>query len=116
MATSSQLNLLVDQGSTFVQTFKLVDAEGTAIDLSQYDARGQYRKSYASTAYGDLSVTVVDSINGVIEISLTAAQTEAIAAGRYVYDVEIFTEAGVIYRVLRGEMEVTPEVTRIADP
>jgi len=116
MATSSQFNLLVDQGSTFVQTFKLVDAEGAAIDLSSYDARGQYRKSYASTAYGELSVMVVDSVEGIVEVSLTAAQTEAIAAGRYVYDAEIFTEAGIVYRILRGEMEVTPEVTRLADP
>ena len=43
---------------------------------------------------------------------LTAAQTNAIAAGRYVYDVEITSGEGIVTRVVEGQIEVTPGVTR----
>jgi hypothetical protein len=33
-------------------------------------------------------------------------------AGRYVYDVEITSSGGEVTRVLEGQVEVTPEVTR----
>ena len=47
-----------------------------------------------------------------VKIALTAAQTNAIAAGRYVYDVEITSGEGIVTRVVEGQIEVTPGVTR----
>ena len=48
----------------------------------------------------------------MIQISLTPTQTGALAAGRYVYDVEITDQAGIITRVVEGQVEITPGVTR----
>ena len=70
------------------------------------------RKHYDSTAFTAFTGTVSNANLGLITISLTASQTNALVAGRYVYDVEITSGAGVITRVLEGQLEVTPGVTR----
>ena len=70
---------------------------------------GQIRKSYGSSTT-DFTTSQVDG-TGVITISLTATQTGALKAGRYVYDVEIANAPEVI-RVREGIITVTPQVTR----
>jgi hypothetical protein len=47
-----------------------------------------------------------------MDISLSAVQTSAMRAGRYVYDVEIVDSIGNVTRVVEGQLEVTPRVTR----
>ena len=60
-----------------------------------------------------LTITVIKSLplDGEITISLTATQTSALNAGRYVYDIEIESNAETI-RVLEGIVVVNPEVTK----
>ena len=51
--------------------------------------------------------------SGTLSISLTAVQTNALKAGRYVYDVEITkTSDAEVTRVVEGQIDVTPGVTR----
>lgn len=48
----------------------------------------------------------------VIRISLSATKTAAIAAGKYVYDLEnLHADATTVTRVLEGSFIVKPEVT-----
>jgi hypothetical protein len=49
---------------------------------------------------------------GKITLALTSTQTNALVAGRYVYDIEITSSGSAITRVLEGQLEVTPGVTR----
>ena len=62
---------------------------------------------------GDVSgaTTFTSSDKGIV-VSLTAAQTSAIKAGRYVYDIEIRkASTSEVNRVLEGQVEITPRVT-----
>jgi hypothetical protein len=49
---------------------------------------------------------------GKISIHATAAQTNAIVAGDYVYDLEITSSTGIVTRVMQGRAIVSPQVTR----
>ena len=53
--------------------------------------------------------------SGIVNLTLTNTQTQALKAGRHVYDVEIsFVDSNaqtVIERVLEGTITVTPSVT-----
>jgi hypothetical protein len=49
--------------------------------------------------------------SGEISLSLTAAQTAAITTSG-VYDLEITSSGGVVERVVEGEFNLIPEVTR----
>lgn len=108
MATVS--NIVIDQGTTYSFTFNLTNADGSAKDLSSYTVAAQLRKSYYTSTATSFTTSTVD-LTGEITISLTATQTAALKAGRYVYDIEIDDGSETI-RVLEGIVTVTPEVTR----
>ena len=105
-------NLTVDQGSTFTAKIDVTDSDGNSINLSGYSVAGQIRKSYYSLNSIDFQASITNALDGTIEISLTDQQTDGMRAGRYVYDVEITSPGGEITRVLEGQVEVTPGVTR----
>ena len=69
------------------------------------------RKTYSSSTATNFSASIANAANGTVQISLSATQTNALKAGRYVYDVEI-NNSGTITRVVEGQVEVTPGVTR----
>ena len=103
-------NITIDQGTTFSLTITLTNDDGTAKVLTDYTVAAQLRKSYYTNTYTDFTTAKVN-LTGEITISLTATQTSALKAGRYVYDVEIASSSETV-RVLEGIVTVTPEVTR----
>ena len=52
-----------------------------------------------------------DAATGVVTLSLTAAETTALDAERYVYDLEITSSVGAVTRVIEGLITVRPQVT-----
>lgn len=104
-------NLTLDQGSDFNSTIDVAGADGNALDLSTYTLRAQVRKSYSSSTAVDFAATTGNN-TGELQISLTGTQTGNMKAGRYVYDVEIESAGGTVTRVVEGQLEVTPRVTR----
>ncbi len=106
-------NLAVDQGATFSAEIAVTDVNGTAMNLTGYTATGQVRKTYSSSTAIDFATAVPNPTSGNLQISLSASQTNSMKAGRYVYDVEITNDGGVtVTRILEGQVEVTPSVTR----
>lgn len=104
-------NLYIDQGTTFSAVIEVADINGDIIDVSSYQARAQFRKSYNSNTYWNFAAQIINPEKGQIELSLTPSETALLKAGKYVYDVELYNETNV-YRVLEGDVEITPEVTR----
>lgn len=107
---ASIYNIVIDQGTTFSLTFNLTNDDGTGKILTDYTVTAQMRKSYYTNTNTAFTTAKVDG-TGDITISLTAAQTSAIKAGRYVYDIEIASSIETL-RVLEGIVTVTPEVTK----
>jgi hypothetical protein len=56
-------------------------------------------------------ITITPSL-GTIFINATAAQTNALVAGDYVYDLEITSATGIVTRLIQGRATVSPQVTR----
>ena len=105
-------NLTIDQGSTFAAIIDITDASDNILALTGYTVAAQMRKTYESSTATNFTGTVTNAALGKVSVSLTAAQTNALAAGRYVYDVEITSAAGAVTRVVEGQVEVTPGVTQ----
>lgn len=105
--------LTVDQGSTFETTLDLIADDGTAINVTNYLFSGQIRKSYYSAnATANLTITVVNAANGNVNISLNAATTTNIKAGRYLYDVKMTDTSNTVTRIVEGIITITPQVTK----
>jgi hypothetical protein len=104
-------NLIIDQGTTYSTTIDIIDDNDMPIDLTGYTGSAQLRKHYSSSNSTSFAVSV-DASSGILALSLTAAQTGALAAGRYVYDVELTNASNVVSRIVEGIVTVTPQVTR----
>lgn len=114
--SATTYNTTIDQGADWFVTFVYKDSDGTAINLTGYSAALQLRDTYADTTT-DLSLTSASGITitgatGTLEVRATAAQTAAIAAGTYVYDLQITSGSGIVTRLVQGRIVVSPEVTR----
>ena len=106
-------NIFIDQGATFSTTLTINDSTGSALDLTNYTAIAQIRKSPSSSTSTAFTVAVVSPRStGQITISLTPTQTTALEAGRYNYDVLITSGSSVKTRVVEGIATVNPAVSR----
>ena len=106
-------NLVIDQGSDFALDL-IIKQSGSALNLSNYSGRAQLRTSVlASSVSATFTVSVTDAANGALKMQLPAATSTGLAAGQYVYDLEIFTSAdAIVKRIVGGSVTITPEVTR----
>ena len=106
-------NLVIDQGSDFALDL-IVKQGGSPLNLTNYTGRAQLRTSVsASSASASFVITKTNAAEGALKMELSASTTSAIAAGQYVYDLEIYTSGdAAVKRILQGEVTLTPEVTR----
>lgn len=106
-------NIAIDQGSDFASTVTVEGSDGITYNLTGYTARGQIRKSYSSTTAVSFATAINSPEQGKIQLTLTAVQTAAMKAGRYLYDVEVVqTSSGKVTRVVEGQVEVNPRITQ----
>ena len=115
--TAAVYNLYIEQGATFQKTLTWKDSSGNPINLTGYTARMQFRRSAASadvlysatTTNGKITL---GGVAGTVALVLPAADTELFDFGCAVYDLEVESSGGTVYRLLEGGVEVSLEVTR----
>jgi len=108
-------NMNARQGSTFTETLT-VRIGANPLNITGYQARMMVRSTPSSstvvlnlnTENGKISIT---GATGTINLSLTAAEMDAVAPRTYRYDLELVTGDTVI-PLLEGAFIVKPQVTR----
>jgi hypothetical protein len=111
---AAYIELYMDQGATFENTLTITDdITNAAANISGYTITSQMRRSYYSAnASANITCTIVNAATGNLKLSMTAANTNIIKPGRYLFDVETTDIAGRVTRILEGIINVTPGVTR----
>jgi len=110
--------ITLDQGADATIELHLVDTDGSKKSLVNHTVTAKLKKNYADSSgeATDFTTTISDANNGICTLSLTNIQTDALKAGRYVYDVELsFQDSDgdtIIERILEGKITVTPSVTK----
>lgn len=110
----------IDQGADVAIQLELLEKDGSIKDLTGFSAAAKMKRSYnADSANTQSFITTISSStpeNGLLVLELTHTQTNNLKAGRWVYDVEIsYVDSDmntVVERVLEGNIQVTPSVTR----
>ena len=114
---ASVYNTTIDQGADWYVNFTYQDSTGTAINLTGYTAAMQLRAPTDSNI-ASLSLTspsggiVITAATGLVAVHATAAQTGALIAGIYEYDLEITSSGGIVTRLVQGQLTVSAQVTR----
>ena len=106
------MELLIEQGATFSTTVNVEDTAGSAVNLTNYIASSQMRKSYYSSSYSTISSVITGNANGEITMTMTAANTANLTPGRYVFDLVITAPTTIKTRVVEGIIVVSPGVTQ----
>lgn len=106
-----------EQGASFRRKLTLKQDDGALIDLSGYSARMQVRASLESaTALIELTTAnsriEIQGPEGVVILKLSPSETAGLAAGTYVYDLELVSGTGDVQRLLEGRFVVSRNVTR----
>ena len=104
------VNIQIDQGTDFSSTFELGKRDNTPLDLTNFDFQAKMRKHAAAPGSVGFAATFGGQPDkGNVTISLTAAQTGIITAGRYEYDVLIINRnSNVKTKVITGQALVLP--------
>ena len=106
-------NLVIEQGTTFAYEFAVKDSAAAAIDLTGYTGRGQIRYNFYTTSEAiNFTVAIPAPATGVVTLALTDTQTDTLNADRYVYDIEVVSASLEVYRIVEGNVTVTPGVTK----
>lgn len=112
-------DISIDQGADIAVELHLVNLDGSPKNLTNHTVQGKIKKTYNSDSADTIdfvSNIIAPPTDGVVTIALSNIQTDAMKAGRYVYDVELsFTDSDsnlVVERILEGKILVTPSVTR----
>ena len=108
------VNIQIDQGTDFSSTFDLSKRDNDPLDLTLYDFSAKMRKHAAAPGAVGLAATHGGQpTKGNLTISLTAAQTGIITAGRYEYDVLIINRnSNAKTKVFQGQALVIPTASQ----
>lgn len=129
MSKCQTYNFVIKRGATKVFTVEYTNASGSVIPITNYNARMQMREepeiapilqlsSTGSTA--NRSTLTVTAPSGSVRVYISAADTNALTADSYVYDLELYTSADpysqsdpeYVIRLLQGMITTTYNVTR----
>jgi len=107
----------IEQGATLAKSFVWKTSDAVVIPLTSYTARMQIRASVSSptillelsTANGLISISPNE---GKVTLTVGPTVTSGITWRRGKYDLELTSPAGVVTRLLYGDITVSQEVTR----
>ena len=116
---AGKYKIRADQGATLRRTFTISTQGDTPVpwNLTGFTARMQVRTSIedptvvleATTTNGRLAI---GPNPGELVLVVSATDTDALAAGSYVYDLELVSPSGEVTRLLEGTLVVRRAVTR----
>lgn len=110
---ASFVELSLDQGTDFSVNIDLTNDDGSVINVTNYTFSSSIRKSYYSAnATANLTVTVANAANGNVILSMNAATSSNVKAGRYLYDVKMTNNSNVTSRFMEGIITVYPQITK----
>jgi hypothetical protein len=123
-----QYPIVIEQGATFDIELIYKDSNGDFVDLNGYSARMKIKQNIDSiTSY--LTLTSIlqpdntglsmsgsvldpkDPISGSIGIFISATTSSLLDFTEGVYDLEIESPTGYVYRLLKGNVTLSKEVT-----
>ena len=125
--SAANLDIVVEQGSTFQRQLYFNDNDiptPAPIDISGWTFAAQIRRSYSDpTIQATFTPSfVTDGTDGLLLITLTALETAAIVVKaakdytrpvtKYIWDIEATFPDLSVARILQGEADISPEVTR----
>lgn len=108
-------DLTIHQGSDTIFRLEIVNDDKSKKDLTNFDARSSFKRSYTSSDSDTYSFTCnipEPYTNGYLDLVIDGTITDDIRAGRYFYDVFLLKDSAS-EKILEGRLEILPSATSI---
>ena len=118
MSDVSKVNLVINRGTTFRHKFIYKDEiSGRVVDLTGYVARMQARPDALSDIVlveltTENSGIVLGGRAGTISLYINDTSTSLLAWAKGVYDIELVSPLGEVFRAVYGSLTTSLEITR----
>lgn len=112
--TAGRYSIRIEQGATYERTFTWNDEAGAPVNLTGYTARMKIKTTKTGTeidSFTNGAGLTLGGVAGTIVLAIPAADTAAYNFARAVYDMELVSGAGIVTRLLEGEVFLSLEVT-----
>jgi hypothetical protein len=114
--TPGTYNITAYQGASFDLQF-VWKIDDNPVNITGYTARMQARRradsvTAAITLTNENGRIALGGSAGTITLDVSADDMEEVDAAEYVYDLELESAGGEVYRLLEGKFTVSAEVTR----
>lgn len=107
---TTKFNFTINQGAYCAVEIILQQPDATPMVLTGYTITASLKTSYDDVSPVSFVCSIVDAINGILQISLASSVTSLLTDNEYIYDV-IATNNSIPTRVLQGRITVSPGVT-----
>lgn len=108
--TPTNIDLYVNQGSSFYKLFTVKDTSGAVLNLAGITAvTCKLKRFFQTDEVFNMFTTIVNSATGTIAISMSSGATAALRDTRYVYEIKLSDSDSTI-AAFRGQVLVTPGV------
>ena len=107
---AANYNITVNQFADFSRSFQIKE-DSVVLDITGYSFKGELKENFNSTTSVDFTATITTPATGLFNIKLTDTQTTAMAAGTWVYDLNMTDAAGIVTRIIQGRAFISPGVT-----
>ncbi len=107
-------NITLEQGALFYRTFTLVDRYNQALDLTDVvEARAMIRRhATQKEPTAVFTMAIASPETGKFTMSMDNQTTATVPAQPHKYDVEFEYSDGRVHRIIAGEVDVRPNITR----
>ena len=109
--TAAVYNITIDKGADFSRSF-IIKEDSVILDLTNHSFQAQTREHPTHADAVTFTCTVQDAANGVMGISLTDEQTQAMSAGTWHWDLIMTDADGLKSSLMEGRAFVKQGVTR----
>lgn len=114
-AAPGTYDFTIYQGATFSRVVTWKDENEDAVNLTGYTARMQIRQRLTGDTLIALTTengrVALGGTDGTVTLTIAATDTADLTMGG-VYDLELVSGAGVVTRLLQGNVTLSKEVTR----
>jgi hypothetical protein len=106
------LTVLIDTDFSQAVTFYSDCQRTQTLNVSGYTFKAQVRTSFTTAVIFEFDISTTNAATGQIVVSISAADTLALTAGAYVWDLRVTDGDGQVERWMEGNVTVTGTVTR----
>ena len=107
-------NITLERNVDYKVSMYLKDFNRNPIDLTNQTVDAEIKQDYYFPTLETFNIDITEPASGLVELSLTAAQTAALHPGTLQYDIMVKdNDHGTIQRILKGSVTVATNITNL---